>query len=116
LPVEVKTAANIRAYAVTRCAGCAVKVFVLNKDSNASGTVRVHLESMTNGSLLMLNAPKLDSHAPEIHYGGRQFDSDGAIASPETTAIKPDAQGDYVFTLPNAAIALLTAEPAKPAK
>jgi hypothetical protein len=117
LPVTVKTAANIRAYAVSRCAACAVKVFVLNKDSNASGEVRVHLaRGMEYGSLLLLDAPKLDSRAPDIHYGGRQFNSAGVIASPMTQAIKPDAAGDYVFALPNAAVAVLTVEPARPMK
>jgi hypothetical protein len=117
LPVAVKTSANIRAYAVSRCAGCAVKVFVINKDLSASGPVRVHLaRGMEYGSLLLLDAPKLDSQASEIHYGGHQFDSAGVIAAPATKAIKPDTDGDYVFTLPNAAVAVLTVEPARPMK
>jgi hypothetical protein len=117
LPSTVKTSANIRAYAVSRCANCAMKVFVLNKDMNAAGPVRVHLaRGMAYGSLLLLNAPSLGSPASEIHYGGRQFDSEGNIPAPKTKAIKPDGNGNYVFTLPNAAAALLTVEPMRPMK
>ncbi len=32
LPTAITTHANIRAFAVSSCAGCAVKVFVINKD------------------------------------------------------------------------------------
>jgi hypothetical protein len=112
LPATVETSANIRAYAVSRCADCAVKVFVLNKDLSASGPVRVHVDrGMGNGSLLLLDAPGLGSLAPDIRYGGRQFDSDGVIGAPNPITVRPDAHGDYVFTLPNAAIAVLTVEP-----
>jgi len=112
LPAVVESRANIRAYAVSRCADCAVSVFVLNKDLSAGGPVRVRLDrGMGDGSLLLLDAPSLGSRAPDIRYGGRQFTSDGAIDAPATVAIKPDAHGDYAFTLPNAAIALLTVEP-----
>jgi hypothetical protein len=117
LPVAVKTGANIRVYAVSRCTNCAVKIFVINKDLSAAGAVQIHLaRGMEYGSLLLLDAPSLDSRASEIRYGGQQFDSDGIIAAPTTKAIKPDANGDYVFTLPNAAVALLTVEPARPMK
>jgi hypothetical protein len=112
LPAAVETGANVRAYAVRRCEGCAVNVFVLNKDTSASGTVRVHLDGrMGNGTLLLLDAPRLDARTADIHYGGRQFDSDGVIDTPGTTVVRPDARGDYTFALPNAAIALLSLEP-----
>jgi len=111
LPASVVTGRNVRAYAVSRCALCAVKVFVLNKDTSAAGEVRVRLDRrMGNGSLLLLDAPSLGSLAPEVRYGGRQFDSDGVLGSPATRAITPDARGNYTFTLPGAAIAVLTVE------
>jgi hypothetical protein len=111
LPAAVETHANVRAYAVSHCADCPVRVFVLNKDLNASGPVRVHLDrAMGDGSLLLLSAPSLGSLAADIHYGGRQFNSDGRIDAPETMAVKPDAHGDFAFSLPNAAIAVLTVE------
>jgi hypothetical protein len=113
LPASVETAANVRAYAVSRCAGCEVKVFVLNKDTSGSGPVRVRLSrGMGDGSLLLLSAPSLGSLAPDVRYGGRQFDSDANIGAPDAVVVRPDASGDYVFDLPNAAIALLTVQPA----
>jgi hypothetical protein len=112
LPATVESPANVRAYAVTRCAGCAVSVFVLNKDTSAAGPVRVHLAAgMGDASLLLLDAPSLGSRADAIRYGGQRFNSDGVIAAPTTTAVRPDGHGDYGFTLPNAAIAVLTVEP-----
>jgi hypothetical protein len=114
LPTTVETAANVRAYAVSRCAGCAVNVFVLNKDTSAAGVVRIHpSRRMAAGSLLFLSAPSLTSLAPEVRYGGRQFEETGAIGVPATTPIRPDAAGDYTFTLPHAAIAVLTVRPAR---
>jgi hypothetical protein len=71
---------------------------------------------MAYGSLLLLDAPSLRSGASDVRYGGQEFDSEGLIPAPITKAIRPDADGDYVFALPNAAVALLTAEPAKPIK
>ena len=113
LPATVETGANVRAWAVRRCAGCAVEVFVLNKDTSAAGPVRVHLGGgMGAASLLLLDAPTLGSLAGDVRYGGRQFTSDGTIGAPKTVAIKPDGGGDYTFTLPNAAIAVLTVRPA----
>jgi len=113
LPVSVETAANVRAYAVSRCAACEVKVFVLNKDTSRSGPVRVRLSrGMGDGSLVLLSAPSLGSLAPDVRFGGQQFDSDGGIGAPDTVVVRPDARGDYVFDLPNAAIALLTVQPA----
>jgi oligosaccharide reducing-end xylanase len=112
LPATVESDANVRAYAVSRCAGCGVTVFVLNKDSTAAGTVRVQLgRTMGTGTLLLLDAPTLGSLAPEVLYGGRRFDSDGHIAAPQTTEVKPGADGTYSFTLPHAAIATLEVAP-----
>jgi len=116
LPVQVEAGANVRAWAVSRCAGCAVSVFVLNKDTSAEGPVRVHLgggASMGGAALLLLGAPSLGALAADVRYGGQQFGSDGSIGEPATSAVAPEAGGDYVFTLPNAAIALLTVEPAR---
>ena len=113
VPALVETRANLRAWAVSRCGGCAVAVFVLNKDSSASGPVRVHLaRRMGSGTLLLLRAPSLASLAADVSYGGAQFASDGSLGTPVTVAVAPDASGDYTFALPNAAIALLTVEPA----
>jgi hypothetical protein len=109
LPAHVASGANVRAYAVAQCAGCAVNVFVLNEDTTAAGTVRVTLgRRMGAATLLLLRAPTLASGAADVRYGGQQFDSAGDLGEPETTAVTPAANGTYEFALPNAAIALLT--------
>jgi hypothetical protein len=114
LPVTVASGANVRAYAVSDCVGCAVKVFVLNKDTSAAGAVLVRVgRAMGAGSLVLLAAPSLGSLASDVRFGGRQFDSDGAIGAPEVSTIRAGASGDYVFRLPNAAVALLTVAPAR---
>ncbi|MGD0993163.1 MAG: hypothetical protein ABR998_11880 [Gemmatimonadales bacterium] len=109
LPDTVTTSRNVRSYATTPCVQCEVDVFVLNKDTSAAGPVRVHLaRRMGEATLLLLSAPNLGSLAADISYAGRQFGSDGGIGAAQTVVVRPDAAGDYTFTLPNAAIALLT--------
>jgi hypothetical protein len=114
LRTNVQTRANVRAYAISACSNCAVNVVVLNKDSSASGTVRVHLDRRAGpGKLLLLEAPSLDSPSPEVTYGGMRFDSNGRIAPPHTTEVRPDSRSDYEFELPHAAAALLTVSSAE---
>lgn len=104
--------ANVRAYAVSRCPSCAVKIIVINKDMKAGGLVRVRLDrKMGAGALLLLDAPNLGSLATDVHYGGQQFKSDGVIAAPMTNSVAPGEQGNYDFNLRNAAAAVLTIEP-----
>jgi hypothetical protein len=57
--------------------------------------------------LLLLRAPKLESLAADVTYGGAQFDHDADISTPKTREVRSDAQGNFEFELPNAAIALL---------
>ena len=112
LPAEIKTDANIKAYAVSTCARCAVSVFVINKDFTASGRVRVHLSrAMGDGSLVLLQAPNLSALAPEVRYGGAQFDENADLPPPHETPVHPAANGDYEFALPNASAAVLTVRP-----
>jgi hypothetical protein len=109
LPVELESDSNIKAYAVSTCSGCAAKVFVINKDLKAAGEVRVHFSvPMGAGSLLLVQAPSLNSLAPEVKYGGAQFDANANLPAPHETEVKADASGDFTFTLPSAAVALLT--------
>ncbi len=109
LPAEIQSAANIKAYAVTACADCATEVFVINKDSSASGAVRVHLAaSGGEASLLLLRAPSLESLAPEVRYGGVQFDENANLPAVHTAHVRRGEDGSYEFTLPNASAALLT--------
>jgi hypothetical protein len=114
LPASIETAANIRAYAVSPCSGCAIKVFVINKDLKATGKVRVHIAGRVNpASLLFLEATSLASLAPEVKYGGAQFDANGYLPAPMSAETLPEAGGNYVFTLPTASVAMLTLSPPK---
>jgi hypothetical protein len=109
LPTEASTNANIRAYAVSSCAGCAINVFVINKDLSAAGNIRVRAAGRTgSASLLLVQAPSLSSRASEVRYGGVQFDSRGRLPAPTTTKIQPGTGGEYRFMLPTASAALLT--------
>ncbi len=109
LGTTVKTTANIPAYAVSSCPSCAVQVFLINKDTSAAGRAEVRVAGhSTPATLLVLRAPSLSSTATAVRYGGQQFDSNGHIAPPQTTAVKPNSRGEYVFNLPNASAALLT--------
>jgi hypothetical protein len=114
LPASIETRANICAYAVSPCAGCTVKVFVINKDLKATGTVRVRIAGrMHSASLLFLEAASLTSLASEVKYGGVQFDAEGYLPAPQATEIRPEVGGEYVFTLPIASVAMLTLAPPK---
>jgi hypothetical protein len=110
LPTKIRTRANVRAFATTACANCAVNIVVVNKDPAASGRVKVHLRGRAGtGKLLLLTAPKLDSQSPQvISYGGGRFDQQGRIGAPATEPVKPDSNGSYNFELPHAAVAVLT--------
>jgi len=108
LPASTQTGSNIRSYATTACRSCSVNIVIINKDPAASGRVRVHVASRAGAAkLLLLRAPTLGSFSTEVTYGGMQFNSDGHILAPHTQQIKPDANGNYDFDLPNAAAAVL---------
>lgn len=114
LAASLRSGANIRAYATTACPTCAVNVFVINKDLKAAGPVQVSVEGRKDkATLLLLAAPSLASLAPEVRYGGSQFDSAGHLPAPRTSSVPSDARGGYTFLLPNASAAVLTV-PAKP--
>ncbi len=109
---SVTTGSNVTAYATTSCAGCDTKVFVLNKDLTASGAVTVQLsQTMGTADLLMVEAPGLTTTASTggISYGGQVVDNaTGSIPVPQTTPVTANASHQYIFNLPNAAMALLT--------
>lgn len=107
-PARVESAANVHAYAVSDCAGCGVRVFVVNEDLTAGGQVTVAGAGGRAARLLLLQAPSLSAKADEVRLGGAQFDGQGRLGKTTTSRLAPNAAGDYVFTLPNAAIAMLT--------
>lgn len=114
LPLSISSRANIRAYAVSECVGCSINIFLVNKDISAGGEVRVHVAGAGgHASLLMLRAPSLSSLAPNVRYGGVQFDSEGHLPHPHDSTLQPDSSGDWVFALPNASVALLTVPAAR---
>lgn len=109
LPAAIATKSNITAFATTSCARCAVHVFVINEDENAAGRVEVNFGShMGAASVLMLQAPSLNSLADTVRYGGQQFDTNGNIGTPKTTSIAAGANGNYSFSLPGASAAVLS--------
>lgn len=117
LNTAIETPANIRAYAVSRCAGCAVDVFLINKDLQAAGAVKIALAGQQGtpapARVLEVSAPHLSSLAAEVRYGGRQFDNDGRIGQPTWRTVQPDSDGSYTVTLPNAAVLLVEVPAAK---
>jgi hypothetical protein len=109
LPAKVTSDANLRAFAVSSCAGCTVKVFVINKDLKAAGSVQVRASGRTAlASLLLVRAPSLGSRASQVSYGGARFDSRGHLPKPNSMEVRPGSRGDYTFNIPNASAAMLT--------
>jgi hypothetical protein len=112
LPTTIKTAANIKAYAVRETSGGAVIVFLINKDLKASGKVVITPSArMGQGSLLTVQASSLDSKL--VRFGGVSFDNNtGLLAGlPTTTPISSDPSGNYSIDLANASIAVVTVAP-----
>jgi hypothetical protein len=112
LPTAITSTANIKAYAVRSSSVGPVKLFVINKDLSAFGTVGIApSRPMHQASLLILEAPALGATSG-VTYGGQAFDNNtGTLSSPQTMSLSPDANGKYSFHLPNAAAALLTINP-----
>lgn len=109
LPASIETKSNITAFATTACPNCEVHVFVIDEDESAAGQVSVHFSGAKGrASLVLLQAPSLGSMADSVQYGGQQFDTHGHIGAPHTTNISRGAEGDYTFTLPKAAAAVLS--------
>lgn len=108
LPASITTSNNITSWATTACSTCAVKVFVINKDASASGTVNVTLSAPKgNASLVTLAAPAFSSTETAITYGGAQFNnSTGFLGATQTSSVLPLGD-EYSFVLPNSAVAEL---------
>ena len=112
LPTTIATSANIKAYAVRSSNVGPVKLFVINKDLSAFGTVFITTSKpMHQASLLILQAPALGATSG-VTYGGQSFDNyTGLIGTVQTTSFSPDSNGKYSFDLPSAAAVLLTINP-----
>jgi len=111
LPTTVSSNANITAYSVRDGAGD-TRVFIINKDLQASGKVTVQPSSpMGTASLLRIAAPTLGSKS--VSFGGTYFDNTtgNLHGTPKMTTIATDAQGNYQIFLGRAAIDVLTISP-----
>jgi hypothetical protein len=109
LPSAIETRTPIRTFATTACATCDVHIFLINEEPSGVARARVHLQPQAGkASLLLLRAPDLAALAPEVRYGGQQFDTDGHIAAPQSVPVSPTVDGDYTLTLPSPSIGLLT--------
>jgi hypothetical protein len=114
LPVSLTTTANIRAYALSGCATCAITVYLINKDPSAFGSVQISLSTpATSASYYELAAPALSSPAANVTIGGVQFNNaTGSLTGPlQSVPIQPDANGNYTVNLDNAAAGILTIQP-----
>ncbi len=114
LPVTISSAANVRAYALSTCASCAITVYLINKDLTASGPVKVSLSTpATSASYFELSAPSLSSYVQDVTYGGVQINpATGLLSGPiQTTPVQPDGTGSYTVNLDNAAAGILTIQP-----
>jgi hypothetical protein len=114
LPVTLTTSANIRAYALSQCATCAITVYIINKDMSATGTVQISLSTPgTSATYIELAAPSLSAYAQDVRYGGVQFDNaTGLLSGPfQALSVQADNTGVYSVTLSNAAAGILTIQP-----
>jgi hypothetical protein len=105
--------ANIQAHAVIgACAGCAARLFIINKDLRASGQVAVTLTRPTRrATAFMLRAPQVTASTGTT-LGGQTVDRiTGVLPAPATESIRPNATGTYMVSLPNASTVVLTFDP-----
>lgn len=109
LAVTPATSANIAAYAVRASSSAPVRVFLINKDMSAGGSVSIHL-SKPMGQATVLRVSALNFGSTEVSYGGVEFDNTtGRLTGvPQQTVVNPDSQGNYAVELPNVAIAMVT--------
>ncbi len=109
LPVTMRNVrANIKAYAVGDRA--TVRVFVLNKDSNAAGSVIITpSRAQGTATITYLRAPTLSS-TTDTTLGGQVIDrGTGTLPRPHILTIRPDpVTGAYRVPVPVASVAMVT--------
>jgi hypothetical protein len=112
LPTSIQPWANVKAYAVRFSDSSPVRVFLINKDLEAKGKVKIYLsQRMGEASVMFVKAPGLSSK--EVSFGGARFDEKTGLLSgvPTTASLSPDSRGNYIVDLPNASIAVVTINP-----
>jgi hypothetical protein len=107
LPVRLSTSANLKAWA-TIGPDKTVRVSLINKDQDTSGTVTINLGGYGTGTLVRLVAPQYQSKTG-VTFGGQTFDGspDGAAqgTSAHETVVPKD--GVYSIQMPRTSAALL---------
>lgn len=108
LPTHSSIPGNVKAWATLDRKG-AVRLVVLNKDSQASGQVELHLSGCRGATLMRLQAPSLDARQG-VSLGGQTFSgtTDGKLGGVARSEQIGRGDGDYSFSLPAASGALLT--------
>ncbi len=99
LPVTLSgAAANLKVYAVRN--GTSLRVFVLNKDSTAAGSVVIApSRALGTATITYLRAPTLSSTTGTT-LGGQVVDRrTGSLPRPSTTTITPDPD-DHAYRVP----------------
>jgi hypothetical protein len=111
LPVRLSTSVNLKAWA-TIGSNKSVRVSLINKDRNASGTVTINLGGYGTGTLVRLIAPGYQSKTG-VTFGGQTFDSslDGAAQGTGTHETVVPRDGTYSIQMSRTSAALLTLTP-----
>jgi hypothetical protein len=111
ISTRVSSEANVTAFAASSCTGCAITLFIMNKDVTASGEINIRLSRrMGRASVVLLRAPSLRSRS--VTYGDQSFDpNSGLIGRPKSQVIAPGRQGNYSVHLPTAAAAIVEIQP-----
>lgn len=98
LPVRLSTSANLKAWA-TIGPDKTVRVSLINKDRNTSGTVTINLGGYGTGTLVRLIAPLYQSKTG-VTFGGQTFDGSPDGAAQGTSAYETVAPRDGVYSVP----------------
>jgi hypothetical protein len=111
LPIRLNTRANLKAWATIGPNGT-VRVSLINKDRNASGTVTVDLNGYGTARLVRLLAPGYQSKTG-VTFGGQTFDGspDGAVRGTGTYETTVPRDGAYSIQMPPTSAALFTVNP-----
>ncbi len=111
IPVTLTSAARVKAYGVTgACDGCVARVFLVNKDLAAAGTITVKSATPARrAAIVTLAAAALD--APGVTLGGAVVDeATGALPEPAVVRLDPGADGTFEVPVPHAGAVMVTLE------
>jgi Glycosyl hydrolase family 79 C-terminal beta domain len=105
VPVEVRTDANVTAYAVLSDSGT-LHLVLINKEAQSLANVDASgLASYPHATLLRLTAPSLDAQTG-ITLGGRPVDAEGAWTPAQAEKVARKGS-DFIFQLPAGSAAVV---------